>query len=388
MHTRYLQMIEWSLINFIFTISIICIYYYFYKKKRYSELTINRSKFNYADFIILMLLIFISGFRCNSGSDYYNYYYQYINSTIWFSSLSGVFFSRFQSGYITLAYIVKDYIGGESSIFLIISFMMYVPLIKFLKKRSASPWQSFALWVLLGYFSMSMNIIKQYLAMSVIFFAFDSFYFKKYFKYCAFSLIAMWFHVSSIYCILCIPLAIFIKKTRTLYRGILLCSFIGIALIDYVISEVIFIFPVRYHGYINSFITGSYDKKLMLGGMLVALFYSFLISISVIKINKLKNKYFRGILNLSILMMPFLLLSIKTYIFNRVAYFGIQLLIVIFPSVFSAYRSKFNKYIFICIILTYSLSFSILCAENNYYHYGSIFYEQPMSVQEFVQLYK
>jgi len=89
---------------------------------------------------------------------------------------------------------------------------------------------------------------------------------------------------------------------------------------------------------------------------------------------------------ISLLCIPFLIIGIKFYLCNRVAYSGLQFLTVLLPSYYSFTRQKhmsfisFKKYI---MVLVFSVLFTILCAENNYYQYSTILNDKPMSVYDF-----
>lgn len=379
MQTRYVEMIKWGIIQLIICIVLILIYYFSCKFQNRKNKRLQK-----ADYIILILMILISGLRCNSGSDYYNYYIQYINSVRWYDSIYQVLAERFQNGYMFLAYITRRFIGGKFSIFIIIAMISYFTIIKIIKKRSEYPWKSFSCWLLMGYFFMSMNIVKQFLSMTFIFWVYDSFYNKKYLKAVIFSIISCFFHISAIYCIVCIFLFTTIKKTKQLYCFVLFFSVIILCFIKYMSINLISFIPIRYYEYIYYLYNGDYDFKLQLGAMLILIFYVWLISIGIKNLKKLNNSYYRGIFNISICMLPFIFISIQLYISNRVAYFGLQMLPLVIPSLLKLYKKKNFEKLFIRILVVFSFLFSILCAENNYYHYGTIFNERPMSVKEYV----
>lgn len=378
MKTRYFEMIEWSILQLLVSLLLIIIYYFLDKNDD------KKNVFQRSD-IVSLVLILIAGLRCNSGSDYYNYYIQYINVLKWYDSLISIFMERFQNGYIFLAYLTNKFIGGQITIFIVIAIIIYLPLLRIIKKYSKFPWQSFALWLLLGYFLMSMNIIKQYLAMLFVIFAFNCYYKKRYFNYLVSFIIACFFHISAIYALLCIPISMYIKNTRKVYKFILILSIVCFFLFKFISLKIgLIIIPEKYYGYIYNWIKGDLDLKLRLGGVCTALFYIFIINLSVKK-NRYLSCYYKMILNLSICMLPFLVFSIKLYILNRVAYFGLQMLIIVLPSIFNTYKRQVNRIIFIFIFILYNLAFSILCAENNYYSYDTIFKSSPMSIMEYIQ---
>ena len=79
MKTRYFEMIEWSILQLVVSLFLILIYYFLCKNDN------KKNIFQKSDIIITLILILIAGLRCNSGSDYYNYYFQYINCLLYTS---------------------------------------------------------------------------------------------------------------------------------------------------------------------------------------------------------------------------------------------------------------------------------------------------------------
>jgi len=160
-------------------------------------------------------------------------------------------------------------------------------------------------------------------------------------------------------------------------------------LITPLLEQVSQFLPVHYAVYTQAYLDDSMnDIKLQIGGIVVAIFYIIILWDITKKHNATKSvsRINNHLLMISLLCIPFLIIGIKFYLCNRVAYSGLQFLTVLLPSYYSFTRQKhmsfisFKKYI---MVLVFSVLFTILCAENNYYQYSTILNDKPMSVYDF-----
>lgn len=390
MATRYFEMISWGIQNLIFSLGIISLYYVMDKSFHIIHIKQgNRYLTNIypQDLFLISILILIIGSRCNNGSDYYNYLTMYLEVDQWYSSLEDVLKERFQNGYMLICYIVKHLIGGKYSIFFIIATLIYFPTIGIFRKHSPSPVLSFACWVLLGYLSMSTNIIKQSLAMTCVLVMFFALTNRKYIYGVIFALAGCVFHLSVICIFIIIILSVKINPSLKLYK-ILLIAGLGLYIfLEPILIQISTILPIQYvDKYIDAYLENRINEiKLQYGAMIVAIFYITILW-SLIKrynISKEKhNKINKHLLSISLMCIPFLLIGIKFYLFNRLAYSGLQFSTILIPSYFCV--NKGDKTVFLTILI-FSLLFTILCAENNYYQYSTIFNDTPSSVYEFAK---
>jgi hypothetical protein len=169
MTTRYSEIIFWAIQYFTFCLFIIGLYFVLDKRLKVFRIQLStHSHLNlYAqDALICLVLVLITGIRCNNGSDYYNYWVMYSEVTDWYSNIGDVLEEKFQNGYLLLCYVTKALGGGKYSIFWVVSVLIYFSTIRLFRRYSCSPVLSFACWVLFGYLAMSTNIIKQSLAMT------------------------------------------------------------------------------------------------------------------------------------------------------------------------------------------------------------------------------
>lgn len=166
-----------------------------------------------SEFCTFILLWLIAGFRYKVGDDFLNYEYGYnhpdaiIYEPIW--------------------YLITEflrYMGLSSqSFFLFTSFIIILFVTQGIKKMSPNYFMSICIFIVTLLYFESMNLIRQYAAMSVCLLAFYYRYNHKYFKYMLLLVLAISFHVTAIICIPIFELAL-IKYNRYLLSSIILLS--------------------------------------------------------------------------------------------------------------------------------------------------------------------
>lgn len=381
METRFTEMMQWSITITLFLFFII---FMTMKLKKHIHL--------YPTLLILFLvLVIITGIRCNSGSDYYNYYTMYNDVNRWYQSLFEIVTARFQNGYLMLCYLVKNTIGGDHTIFIIVSIIIYGIVFYIVKKRALYPMLAIACWLCFGFFDMSINIVKQSIAMSLILLAYDSYNENKRGKFIIFCLLASMFHISSLYVILCMFLSKYIKINKKTFYIICYSSIILLFLLTPMTRYFLSMFPsFKYAFYLQNILLSETELKLQLGAIIISLFYFFVIRNCIIKYDAIikQSPYCKNMFGIILLCIPILVLGIRYYMFNRVGYFGLQFLIFIFPIYIYSSKEihlKRNYNLSIAILLCFHLVFAVLAAENNYYSYSTIFNDEPSSIYDFVR---
>ena len=391
MTTRYSEILIYAFQYSIFCFLIIGIYYILNQRLKnivFEFVNGRYLKIYMQDILLCLILVFVVGFRCNNGSDYYNYLTMYSEVRNWDSSIESIFEDKFQNGYILLCYLTKFLGGKEYSIFWVVSVIIYFPTIYIFRKYTQSPVISFACWVLFGYLAMSTNILKQSLAMTCILYAFYCLENGRYLFFACLSLLGCMFHISMTYVIIIMLFCRKIKPTISLFKKITLLSVVVFFLIKPLLNSISKYLPEHYVIYIQMYLDGNVNElKLQIGGIIVAIFYFILLWSITKKYNSYsftQSRVDKHLLTISLFSIPFLLFGIKFYLSNRVAYSCLQFLILLIPSCYNFTRSKYiidlSKYIFVFV---FNFLFTIFCAENNYYQYSTIFNDKPMSVYDF-----
>lgn len=383
---RYSQMFSWGVTFALF--SWILLFLYVVVDKKFPKIRLNVRKNNFftiylADFLIVTILSIIVGIRTNSGSDYYNYLVSFQHIDSWYSSFYQILVSRFQNGLYILMYLIKMVSSNEALFFMIYGLLNYIPVFYLIRKYSSDAILSFSSWLLLGFFLMSTNIMKQSLAMVLILLAFDKFVEKKYVRFALLALLASWFHISIIVTIGFIILTRYIKPSRNLFYGLSLTGLFFALFLKPILMIIARIANIRYIStYIYSFLNnGITETKLQIGAIVILFTYLVLLfALTNSKVVANLNPIYSKMVLVCLLALPFLIVSTKFYIFNRIAFTGLQLIIFLVPSIV-----KRHKLLLYSGLAIFGFLISILNADNNYYNYSTIFNDQPVSIQEFVR---
>lgn len=138
-------------------------------------------------FLLFLMLFIVSAIRKHVGTDYgtYLYYYSGIENKIYDGE-------GMEIGYFYLNKITKYLFGGEYTIFIVTSLIIIGLVYLTVKKFSVDPLLSIILFMCIGFYIESFNIIRQSIAISLIFYSYK--YCETKFKWIISILIAALFH--------------------------------------------------------------------------------------------------------------------------------------------------------------------------------------------------
>ena len=122
----------------------------------------NNNKILAGMFLLLAFLsmFFISGFRYGVGTDYFNY--EYIFKNISLNNISAEF------SYDFLSIFIKKFFSNAQIIFLVTSFIILMLFFISIPKYSKRYELSIFLFITMYHFYYSMNIVRQYIAISIV----------------------------------------------------------------------------------------------------------------------------------------------------------------------------------------------------------------------------
>ncbi|MFC6348355.1 EpsG family protein [Vagococcus carniphilus] len=339
------------------------------------------------------VLVIISAIRVNTGSDYFNYYSMYNNSIRYYNSVSDIFRSGFQQGYMVLSYLVKQTFENEFFIFFVCAVIINSLIFYIISKYSPYPLLSVSLYLFMGYFLISLNILKQSLAMSVMFLAVIFFLKKRYLLFTILCLISTYFHITALVFVAILLIAKF-TKVRLSLNVLYLSVFFSFLVLPF--SNVVFklaanisIFS-KYQMYLESPLDRG-DMRFIVNVLFFVIIHTIILHIIIknIQNGKIKINNFEYILlKVMIIGLMLSIVSLRLYYINRISYYCFQLLILLIPLLVSKLskieiRTLVRKKI-IMGLMVYSLIFTVLSGENNYYNYSTIFNDLPVSVMDFV----
>lgn len=137
-----------------------------------------------------------------------------------------------EGGFLILAKLIWS-IGSSPQIFIIItSVVIIIGISFFIKQYSKNPCSSLIIFVLLGYYGQTMNVIRNYLAIVILLFSIRYLEEKKYFKFLAVVLIAFLLHRSAITFLLMLCCMYFAANSNRvkIYRGAIIAAMLILAM--------------------------------------------------------------------------------------------------------------------------------------------------------------
>ncbi|MCI8759656.1 MAG: EpsG family protein [Clostridia bacterium] len=370
------QMMTYDILYTIFSIACIMLYIIFDKKTK---------KIQPIDIIMIVILIVVSGIRCNVGSDYYVYYSAYNDWLSKLDSIGDVIQSNNQFGLYVLGFILKNITEFPYALFWLIACMIYPCMIIYMRKKTNNPSIGFMCYTLLGFFAISNNILKQTMAMLMMVYAYESLVKNKKIKFVLATLLATTFHTTAIVVAILMILA---RKIKPSYKNLLLCILIGVVgfLAYNVIGNIVSHISIleRYQTYFINTTTYSSMIKETIGVVGYAIIYIAIVTLLISKKEQIKENDEEAYKRISLLMVGIAIsiFSINNWTINRIALYLYQFVITIMPALFAVKYSPKEKrnYMFMILILLVSacLFLTIFAAENEYYSYQTYFNTEPM----------
>lgn len=256
--------------------------------------------------------------------------------------------TRFEKGFIYLNKILSFIWDDPQILFIVASVIIMFSFAVFIKRYSDNIWLSVLIFFTFGYYSGSNNTIRQFIALSIVLWAYDYILKKKLLKFVVLIMIASQFHITAITFILAYPLA----NLKLSKKNIIL--FISIAAIGYgafniLLNIALKIFP-QYSYYVGS--------EYMTGGIRLASVMNFLVlaiigvlfwgsSIRKYKFTKKGNITYNASVDIwGIYLIISILLTFISFKFNLIErfaeYFTVSVIITL-PNIVSRIKNKTLK---------------------------------------------
>ena len=160
----------------------------------FSAVISKNKRLNIFDILTLQFLVLIAGLRYDVGTDYLAYLSGFRN----INSLEWSFFG--EPAFRALNYLTKAFVPGpDYKIFIVIAALTYIPIYLRIKSRNPRYFPVYLLFfILFGFYTMSFNVSRQWIAIALIFYGADYLIRGKKRTFCLFVLLAMLFHLSAI----------------------------------------------------------------------------------------------------------------------------------------------------------------------------------------------
>ena len=278
------------------------------------------------------ILTLVSGLRYMVGTDYKHYmvlYSDYIENFSIFSQPALSVFAKLSS------FIYNDY----ATWFLIMALITVIPVIVMVVKRNQSIELCILLYVLLGCWHFSFNIVKQSVAATILFCGFSFLRDRKFWHWCLFCMIAATFHVSAV---LMIPIYFLADGKIDKRRIIMLVMFALIIRIFYDKLFILIAFMKRGEGLVDansSTVTQSVNLlRIVVNCMPVAVYAFFRKTYK-----NIENADFFCLFNLSLLNAVLNIASMNSIYLNRICTYTNIFNILFIPMIFPSLKPEYEK---------------------------------------------
>lgn len=356
-----------------FSISILFskIYQGYYIKKDFIEPKIYK-KFIWF-ILIIAIPVLISGFRDNVGTDYNHYLTIYYNINLWPFEIAWKIYGN-EPLFFLLNKISYTVFNSEWGIFLISSFIIHFFIIwgiDFFKKDISIPFALFLYFLI--FFNFGLNVMRQTIAISIVFFAIRYIYKRKLIPYIIMIFLASLFHNTAIICLIFYFLTmkkndlISLSKNLIYYLSIILTPIILLFIINLIDQSSFF----GYSHYIA-------DKDFIFRYGFLLDILPVIIPIFIFKKSILnKNKSYESIINLSLLTIPFQYIGYYAPWGSRLVLYAQSLYLILVPLLIYSIKNKENKillslYYFLYFLFIYIVKYYIGNSSGGF-PYKSIF---------------
>lgn len=345
-----------------------------------------------SDVCVFFILTIVASIRCNVGSDYYNYYNYFNSVQLKYSSLLEVFSDSLFNGYNALSYLVKLVSDNQYIIFAIVAVISYVTFFSIIREESEDCEVSLWCYMYLGFFANSLNIIKQYFAMTFLLMAYFSWKRKHRIRVILFCCLSIIFHYSALIAIILFIIARLVEPTKIMGQLIWIIGIAtGILLPN--ILQLILKIVTSASGYEKYIFWNRNDQiRLQLAVVGSCIVYTILLKMILGKIKEIKDYDYEKYREITFLFLGLLIniVGIRMWIIARVGMYFNMMYIVLLPTYLQLVDDdevKKTRMRLQILLFVYSVFISIFLGENEYYSYSTIFETTPMTIPNYNALH-
>lgn len=311
-------------------------------------------------YIISIILIIFSGLRGNFTSDYKNYiflfnFYKKFN-------LKEIFERKFgqEIGYVLLNWLIQKFTNKPISIILLTSIIVITLYIREIKKESANVWLSIFLFVTIGQYYISFNLIRQIMAAGIIFSGSYFLYERSFLRYCIIIVIASLIHKTSLIMIL----FYFILNYKFNLKKLCILLIFTILLKEKIHFFLAIIQKYLYSHYVAEAygMTGiSYKNFLLPFGILLFIFFN--INLKNYRDDKNLNIW----INAAIFYAFFSFLGLEIQMLERFSNYFAPYILLVIPKIIQDKKNKQVRAVLYFFIIIGSIAYNYLSLNNTGY---------------------
>lgn len=128
-------------------------------------------KWTLFDVSVILILIIFASIRFNVGTDYQSYYYIYNYIVSSDFSVDAYHATHQEFGYYIVSWLTKKFFDSPYAIFWLSSILIYIPIYVRMKKDSEDLSYTLLLFLFLGFYTNSFNIMRQWIAIAINFYS-------------------------------------------------------------------------------------------------------------------------------------------------------------------------------------------------------------------------
>lgn len=261
-------------------------------------------------------------------------------------------------------------------------------------KHSKNLQISVMVYLCLGFYMISNNLLKQQIAMSIFIIAFDEFYNHKYIKYIILCTLACLFHITvllpAILLVFCSGRSIKLRYLYFIIALLFLLSF-GIPVFGKYFSVLSVLgFSTKYFENILRY-SLDWRRIIYVIGSFIMYLYLYL-SIYRYK-NELTEEDNKTLIYMRFIVIGLLInvFAINYWLLIRFSYYFYQFAMFLIPNYFSSIQlTAIKKRNLKIILVIFAMFFAVFSGENTYYSYHTVFNKNMESVylDEYIKLYE
>lgn len=265
-------------------------------------------------------------------------------------------------GYVYLNKIISMFTENEYIFQAVIALIILGLISIYIYKYSKNIIMSYYVFIGLGYFNMSFNLIRQMIAMGIVTISYKYLVNKKSKKFFLFMIVAILFHSSAIFFI---PIYFIINKEINIRHYI---NMFMLCICTYLFSGKLISLFIRVYRNDYSYLDIEQGGYSLLGMYLVILIFFIIFKSDI----RNKNEGYEKNYNIIFLLVITQIMATKFSLFTRVSNYFAIFLVVLIPNVLDSIEDKkirviMNIFIYICIFIYYLYSLNIDLGGTYYY---------------------
>lgn len=310
-------------------------------------------------FCSFLILVFFSGFRGDFTSDYKNFASLFHIYNLY--SLPEVLTINFyqEKGYVLFSRLIGEFTTDPMYLMLCSSILIVLLFLKEFKRESSIVWLSILLFINIGAYYTSFNIMRHIMAVAIIFGGSKFLYAREFYKFLAVVLIASFFHTTA----LAIIPFYFILNVKYNKRNFIAIT-LGLVITTIFIRNILnIIFRFGFQRYAN-YEYGMTGLNLTSAVVPTAILLFVLFHKNSINLKEIKTKIW---FNATFYYAIFSVLGLRIQMIQRFAEFFAPYILLLIPLVISNIKNKNQKIIYCYLIVTLVIAYNYITLSGTGY---------------------